>query len=208
MTTEDIRDRLIEEFGEESIFAILQTEIEPEIEIAAGAVLDAAQFLKGQGDLSFDVLMCLSALDVPTLAKKPKRKPKIDDESEAPPQEAEPEPEPIHQLAVVYHLFSVVHKHRLALKTFVAVDEPHVPSVIAVWPAADWHEREAFDMMGIQFDGHPFLKRILLPDDWEGHPLRKDYETQETYDVNDEAILVPKHTTATPEPVAPATADE
>jgi len=63
----------------------------------------------------------------------------------------------------------------------VKKDAPEIPSVAEIWRTANWHEREAWDLFGIVFTGHPDLKRILLPDDWEGHPLRKDYKTQETY---------------------------
>jgi NADH/F420H2 dehydrogenase subunit C len=79
------------------------------------------------------------------------------------------------RFSMSYHLLSVsVEPRRLRLQCWVDEDEP-VPSVIRVWPTADWHEREAWDMMGIPIEGHPNLTRILLDDDWEGHPLRKDY---------------------------------
>ncbi len=79
------------------------------------------------------------------------------------------------RFAVNYHLLAISDRpQRVRLQTWVDDGEP-VPSVIDVWPTADWHEREAWDMLGIHFDGHPNLKRILLDDDWEGHPLRKDY---------------------------------
>jgi NADH/F420H2 dehydrogenase subunit C len=79
------------------------------------------------------------------------------------------------RFAMNYHLLSVVAKAgRIRLQTWLDDDEP-VASVIEVWPTADWHEREAYDMLGIRIEGHPNLKRILLDDDWEGHPLRKDY---------------------------------
>lgn len=84
-------------------------------------------------------------------------------------------------LGVVYHLFSLRHKHTLVLKVFVARQSPHVPTVVGVWPAANWMEREAWDLMGIVFDGHPDLRRLLLPGNWEGHPLRKDYQEQPDY---------------------------
>jgi NADH/F420H2 dehydrogenase subunit C len=85
-----------------------------------------------------------------------------------------PEPKP-KRFSVSYHLLSVsVEPSRVRLQCWVDADEP-VPSVIRVWPTADWHEREAYDLMGIRVDGHPNLTRILLDDDWEGHPLRKDY---------------------------------
>ena len=79
------------------------------------------------------------------------------------------------RFAVNYHLLSVsVRPRRVRLQTWADEGEA-VPTVIRVWPTADWHEREQFDLMGIVFDGHPNLRRILLDDDWEGHPLRKDY---------------------------------
>ncbi len=83
-----------------------------------------------------------------------------------------------HRFTVSYHLLRVEsgasEAPRLRLQTWCEDGEP-VPSLVPVWPTADWHEREAWDMMGIRFDGHPNLVRILMEDDWEGHPLRKDY---------------------------------
>ena len=75
---------------------------------------------------------------------------------------------------VVYHLLSLTHNHRFVLKVEAPETHPHVPTVTGVWPTANWHEREAYDFYGIVFHGHPDLTRILLPDDWEGWPLRKD----------------------------------
>ncbi len=80
------------------------------------------------------------------------------------------------RFALVYNLYSHKHHNRLTLKAFLADDHaPAIDSVISVWSTADWHEREAYDLMGIRFHGHPNLKRILLADDWVGHPLRKEY---------------------------------
>jgi NADH-quinone oxidoreductase subunit C len=80
------------------------------------------------------------------------------------------------ELHAVYHLLSITHgSRRLRLEVTAPDDDPHVPSVVAVYPGADWHERETWDMFGIVFDGHPALTRILMPDDWPGHPQRKDY---------------------------------
>ena len=75
----------------------------------------------------------------------------------------------------VYHLTSMTYRRRLRLEVAVSLEDPHVPSVTGVYPTADWQEREAYDMFGIVFDGHPALTRILMPDDWDGHPQRKDY---------------------------------
>jgi NADH-quinone oxidoreductase subunit C len=84
-----------------------------------------------------------------------------------------PEEEP--RFEVNYHLFSTTKHHRLRLKVLLNDDDTHVPSVTGVWRTANWHERETFDLMGVIFDDHPDLRRILLPDDWEGHALRKDF---------------------------------
>jgi NADH-quinone oxidoreductase subunit C len=76
---------------------------------------------------------------------------------------------------IVYNLTDIDNPARLRIKLPVSGEDPKVPSVTAIWPTANWHEREAYDMFGIIFDGHPDLRRILMPDEWEGHPLRKDY---------------------------------
>jgi NADH-quinone oxidoreductase subunit C len=76
---------------------------------------------------------------------------------------------------VNYHLFSTTTYHRLRLKVLLNEDDVHVPTVTGVWRTANWHERETYDLVGIIFDGHPDLRRILLPDDWQGHALRKDF---------------------------------
>lgn len=79
---------------------------------------------------------------------------------------------------VNYHLLSINRGMRLRLKVRLAGSDPNVLSVVPVWPTANWHERENFDLFGIRFEGHPDLTRILMPDDWEGHPLRKDYPVE------------------------------
>ncbi len=79
---------------------------------------------------------------------------------------------------VVYHLLSIPHKDRVRLKVKVSGDDPSVESLTSVWPAANFFEREVFDLFGVRFQGHPYLRRILMPEDWEGHPLRKDYPVE------------------------------
>lgn len=79
------------------------------------------------------------------------------------------------ELHSVYHLASMTHNRRLRVEATCADDDPHLPSVVPVYPAADWHERETYDLFGIIYDGHPALTRIMMPDDWPGHPQRKDY---------------------------------
>ena len=76
---------------------------------------------------------------------------------------------------VVYHLYSIEHRHMLRVKVPVSETDCVIDSVVPIWIGADWHERESFDMYGIEFKGHPDLRRILMPEDWEGYPLRKDY---------------------------------
>lgn len=136
--------------------AILETKvdgvIDPFAKVAPTALKDVAMFMRDEEKLAFDYLMCLSGVDH-TGGK----------------------------LGVVYHLSSMKWNHKFTLKVEVAVENPHVQSVASVWRTADWHEREAYDMIGIVFDGHPDLRRILLPDDWEGFPLRKDYKVPEYY---------------------------
>ncbi len=84
-----------------------------------------------------------------------------------------PEEEP--RFEVNYHLFSTTKHHRVRLKVLLNEDDPHVATVTDVWRTANWHERETYDLFGVIFDGHPDLRRILLPDDWQGHALRKDF---------------------------------
>jgi NADH-quinone oxidoreductase subunit C len=95
-----------------------------------------------------------------------------------------PEEEP--RFEVNYHLFSTTHHQRLRLKVLLSEDEPKVPTVTTLWKTADWHERETYDLFGVVFDGHPDLRRILLPSDFDGHALRKDYPLRgyEPYSMN------------------------
>lgn len=124
------------------------------INITADSIKEVAKFLRDDEELRFNTLMCLSGVHYHK------------DE----------------ELGVTYHLHSTIHHHTLVLKVNVPEKAPRVPSVESIWKTANWHEREAWDLVGIRFEGHPNLKRILTPQDWEGHPLRKDYEQQEMYD--------------------------
>lgn len=87
----------------------------------------------------------------------------------------------VNTMEVVYHLYSIPYDLHIALKVTMEREKPEVESVASIWKTADWHEREAYDLLGIIFRGHSDLRRILLPADWEGHPLRKDYVEQELY---------------------------
>lgn len=84
-------------------------------------------------------------------------------------------------MEVIYNLYSIPFNHHVALKVVMPRENPAIESVIGIWKTANWHERELFDMFGIQVTGHPDMRRILMPADWEGHPLRKDYKQQEYY---------------------------
>ena len=112
-------------------------------------LLDTLAFLRGDPDLALGFLSCLTATDWP--GKDPR-------------------------YWVVYELRSMEHHHRARGKVGLADEDPHVPSVTPMFPTANWHEREVFDFYGVIFDGHPDLTRILLPEGWEGHPLRKTEE--------------------------------
>jgi len=142
----DYQTRIRESFPEAVTEA--RTELGNEILIVPAEHLDAiARILRD--DFGFEMLLDVSAVDwVP-------RVPRYD---------------------VNYHLLSLGENRRLRLKVRLPdAEAPHVASLIEVWPAADWHEREVYDFFGIVFDGHPYLRRIFMPDEWIGHPLRKDY---------------------------------
>lgn len=111
----------------------------------------AAEFLQAEPGLQFDLLSDISAVD---------RFP------------IEP------RFEVNYHLVSIPLRQTLRLRVWISGRDPVLPTVTSVWPTANWHEREIYDLFGIRFEGHPELHRILMPDDWEGHPLRKDYPVE------------------------------
>ena len=110
---------------------------------------DALVSLREDGELRFDFLSCVTATDWPGCSPR---------------------------YRVSYELYSTAHRHRLRVKVGLPEDDPRVPSVTPLYPTADWLEREVFDLYGIVFGGHPRLERILMPDGWEGHPLRKTEE--------------------------------
>ncbi len=111
-------------------------------------IMDICRFLHDDPELSMDYLVDVCGVDYPD------RK---------------------FRYEVVYNLYSIKHKHRIMIKALVPEDNPGIDSVVPIWIGANWHEREACDMYGIVFNGHPDLRRILMPEDWEGYPLRKDY---------------------------------
>lgn len=158
-------DRLKKAFGDGFVGANFEA-IDPWIEVTPAALLDVCRYLKDEADLRFDMLNCITVIDY--LETDPKKLKKVDFEP---------------HLEVVYHMWSVPNKTSLVLKVELPRwkdDEPgqipELPSVEGVWRTADWHEREVYDLSGVRFTDHPGLRRILCPEDWEGYPLRKDYE--------------------------------
>ncbi|HPU84776.1 MAG TPA: NADH-quinone oxidoreductase subunit C [Candidatus Latescibacteria bacterium] len=168
-----------------ALLAVDQPDVEPVAVIEPEKVAEVARFLRETPGLAFDYLMCLSGFDtMPAEEDHPARSTAVEDAGAPVADSTEP------TLGVAYHLFSYSQRHRFAFKAHTPRKNPHIPSVTQIWPAADWHEREAFDLFGIIFDGHPDLRRILLPEDWVGHPLRKDYAAQESYRIGDACVQI------------------
>jgi NADH-quinone oxidoreductase subunit C len=117
------------------------------VAVDADRLLEVAAACRSDAELAFDCLSNLSGVDYPKDG----------------------------HIQVVYHLFSYRHRHALVLKVNATRDDPVVPSLAGVWSHANWQEREVFDLLGVRFTGHPDLRRLLMPEDWPGHPLRKDF---------------------------------
>ncbi|MFP6658455.1 MAG: NADH-quinone oxidoreductase subunit C [Pirellulales bacterium] len=144
-------------------------------------LLDVAQFLKEEPALQLNFLMDLTAIDYSVFGKSPvpaffsSSGSTVRPSSQIPDEDPWPGPPAEARFAVVYHFFSLKHKHRLRLVVPVQEAEAEVDSLTSLWAGANWLEREVWDMFGIRFLGHPDLKRILMYEEFEGHPLRKDY---------------------------------
>ncbi|HEY4611902.1 MAG TPA: NADH-quinone oxidoreductase subunit C [Bacteroidota bacterium] len=151
MTPQELHDNLRAKFGDAVVEAKLDA-LQPWVRIAANRTREIALFLRDEPTFQFDFMMCLSGMDYND-----------------------------GNLGVVYHLDSMVLKHKIVLRVNCPKDNPHIQSIHDVWGTANWHEREAFDMYGIVFDEHPDLRRLLCPDDYPGHPLRKDFKVPEFY---------------------------
>lgn len=132
--------------------ALVEVAGDPYVVVAAESIVDVCRWLRDDPEMKFDLCSSISGTD------------------------------DTKDFWVVYHLYSVPKNQRVVVKVKAEPrTDPVVPSVASVWKAADWHEREAYDMYGIRFEGHPDLRRILLPEDWPGYPLRKDYEFPDEY---------------------------
>jgi len=165
-----IYDRLAERCGQ-WITGSNAEAIDPWVEVAAEGLAEVCLLLRDDGDLRMNMLHCISGVDY--FEPDEKKAAKVDWQP---------------HVEVVYHLSSLVHRHRVVLKVMlprwkgdVEGQLPEVPSVTDIWSTADWHEREVFDLSGIRFTGHPDPRRILCPEDWQGHALRKDYQKPDEY---------------------------
>jgi NADH-quinone oxidoreductase subunit C/D len=144
-----IPHRLLSRFSD-AVLDVSEFRGETAVTVRAADLLPICRFLRDAPELAYDLCIFVSAVDRLDMGLSPR-------------------------FEMVYQLFSLKHNRRLRLKVPLAGDPPAVDSVSSVWRAADWHERETFDLFGIHFRGHPELRRILMPHDWVGHPLRKDY---------------------------------
>jgi NADH-quinone oxidoreductase subunit C len=170
MNVQAMYDRLSQTFAS-SLAGINVEALDPWIEIKPEGLLEITRYLRDEPDLAFNYLHCITAVDY--FEKDAKKA-------------AAAAWQP--HLELIYHLSSMTHHYKLVLKTTLPRwrDDlegklPEVPSVSSVWSTAEWHEREVYDLMGIVFSGNPDLRRILCPEDWVGHPLRKDYVMPEEY---------------------------
>ncbi len=159
MNFEEIKQLLISKFGAAAILGEEIAGLQPALLIQPDLIAEVCLELRDNPATYFDFLSCLSGIDYGIAAGR---------------------------FGVVYHLASLPYQMQLTLKVSRehnrnAADLPAFPTLSNVYKTAEWHEREAFDLLGIYFDGHPDLRRILLPDDWEGYPLRKDYKAAEYY---------------------------
>ena len=147
MTTHEIHERLKARFGED-VGPLSEAKVDPFCTVKRERIVEICRFLKTEPGLDLDFLEDETAVDWP------KR----------------------NVIEVVYHLLSYRHRHAIVLKVEADRAAASVPSVEGVWKTANWFEREIWDLFGVDFPGHPDLRRIMLPDDWIGHPLRKDYQ--------------------------------
>jgi NADH-quinone oxidoreductase subunit C len=170
MNVENIYTRLHDAF-QPWVLAYDFQAIDPWIEIRVDGLTDVCRYLRGESDLAFNMLHCITGVDY--FEPDAKKAAAVDWQP---------------HLQLLYHISSLTHRHRLMLRVRLPrwQDDkpgtlPEAPTVSNVWSTANWHEREVFDLMGVQFIGHPDFRRILCPEDWEGHPLRKDYQMPAEY---------------------------
>ena len=146
MTTPEEIIRLIQSRFSDILLESTAGGLHPHVQIRPEGLISVCRFLKDEPSLRFDLLRCISTVDWPQN----------------------------NVIELSYDLMSLFFAHAFAVKLVLNRARPEIQSVRTVWPAAGWHEREAFDLMGVLFLNHPDARRILMPDDWTGHPLRKD----------------------------------
>ena len=151
MEEREILEKIKESFPEADLEIVDENTDHPYLKVPVDTLLDVCRKLKDDPELDMQTLTSLSGVDYG------------------------------ENLTTVYHLFSYEHRHFCVLKVDCLREDPRVPSVEPVWPGAGWFEREAYDLLGITYEGNSDLRRIMLPEDWEGHPLRKDYVEPEEY---------------------------
>lgn len=158
MKFHEIKEILSNKFGENTFLEINQKSNQPILQIGIQQLIEVCKFLYEDERLFFDYLVCLTGID------NGLEKGTVD---------------------VLYNLTSIPYQHNLTIKVTISRQiEGYfcaIPTLSNIWKTANWHERETFDLVGIYFEGHPDLRRILLPSDWHGYPLRKDYQEQDCY---------------------------
>lgn len=148
LAPKDIAEKIKEKFSDQLV-EIVEFRDQVSVIVKRGLIVAILRFLHDDPLLSFDHLQDLTAVDY--IKKKEIR------------------------FEVVYNLYSIRYRHKIRIRAQVPENDPKIDSVVPIWAGANWHERECYDMFGILFTGHPDLRRILMPEDWEGFPLRKDY---------------------------------
>ncbi|TAH20992.1 MAG: NADH-quinone oxidoreductase subunit C [Cytophagales bacterium] len=156
MLFEEIKQLIITNLGSDVIIETNEKALQPYLQIQTEKIAEVGKVLHENG---FDHLACITGMDNGAT---------------------------IGTMEVIYHLYAILHATSLTLKVKIFRNSnnepmPTIPTLSAIWRAADWHEREVYDFFGIAFEGHPDMRRILLPADWQGFPLRKDYEAQTLY---------------------------
>ncbi|HNS95675.1 MAG TPA: NADH-quinone oxidoreductase subunit C [Polyangiaceae bacterium] len=201
MDSKNIFEALQAKFGEDVVFGYTPASLASTDDyffVSPDGIVEVARHLRDEPTLAFDFLECLTGVDYPDAFVR------------TPQEEQTSEKGTIH---VVYHLRSYDKKHRAVMKASLSRTDPRIATLCPIWSAANWQERECFDLLGVHFEGHPDLRRIMLPDDWVGHPLRKDYEEAPFYQgipttrPNPLAMLAKKAASEAAKPAAKAKAE-
>ena len=154
MKAEEIIDLIEKELGQQTVTGKNLDALQPYIYVSKDRISEVLKFLKYNKETFFDLLSCLTGIDNGPLK---------------------------NTMEVVYSLYSIPHAHNLHVRVLLERTAPEIQTASFIWRTAEWHERETYDLLGVKFIGHPDLRRILLPANWEGYPLRKDYKEQDTF---------------------------